>query len=196
VNRIRSRLTALSFAAALASVGAGTSQAADVLDEGDQASRSHNVALAANGAVAAATSTGIGDGPPSSASNLIDDTRSGANSYWTDDTVDEFPDVVQINFSGAKTIDRVVVYSVQDNYYDGVDPTDTDSCYVYGLVDFSVQAWSGSNWVTIGDVTDNLLCKRTVTFPPLTTESIRITVTVTGGWSWTRIAEVEAWEAQ
>jgi hypothetical protein len=45
-------------------------------------------------------------------------------------------------------------------------------------------------------VTDNDLCKRTMTFTPFTTEQIRISVAVTGGWSWTRIAEVEAWEAR
>jgi hypothetical protein len=155
-----------------------------------------NVALAASGAVAAASSTGVGDGPLSSASRLIDDTRSGADCYWTDDTVDEFPDVAQVNFFGSKTIDRVVVYSVQDNYFDGIDPTDTDLCFVYGLVDFTVEGWNGSDWVTLGDVTDNLLCKRTVSFPPFTTDQIRVNVTVTGGWSFTRIAEIEAWEAR
>ena len=157
-----------------------------------------NVALAANGAVAAASSTGFGDAGFSSADNLIDDTRSGVDSYWTDDTTDEFPDVVQINFSGNKTIDRVVVYSVQEelNHFGGIDPSDTDTCYVYVLVDFTVEGWNGNNWVTLATVTDNDLCKRTVTFAPFTTDQIRINVTVTGGWSWTRIAEVEAWEAR
>jgi hypothetical protein len=185
------------LAAALSCAIASSAQAA----EAQQAIASpeanvRNVALASNGAVAAASSTGIGDGPASSAGNLIDDTRSGANSYWTDDTVDEFPDVAQISFFGSKTIDRVVVYSVQDNYFDGVDPTDDDVCYVYGLVNFTVQGWNGSDWVTLGEVTDNLQCKRSVSFAPFTTDQIRINVTVTGGWSWTRIAEVEAWEAQ
>jgi hypothetical protein len=154
------------------------------------------VALAASGAVATASSTGIGDGPLSSPDKLIDDTRSGANSYWTDDTADEFPDIVQINFFGTKTIDRVVVYSVQDNYFDGVDAAGADECFVYGLVEFSVQGWNGREWVTLGNVSDNVLCKRTVSFPPFMTDQIRITVTATGGWSWSRIAEVEAWEAE
>jgi len=195
MKHLFSRLAAFAFVALLALVAAGSVQAADPIAEGTWRGPPHNVALAANGAVVAASSTGIGDGPPSSASKLIDDIRSGANSYWTDDSVDEFPDVAQVSFFGMKTIDRVVVYSVQDNYFDGVDPTDTDPCYVYGLVDFTVEGWSDGQWVTLGNVTDNLLCKRTLTFPPLTTDQIRITVTVTGGWSWTRIAEIEAWEA-
>jgi type II secretory pathway pseudopilin PulG len=157
-----------------------------------------NVALAANGAVAAASSTGFGDTEFSLAGKLIDDTRSGVDSYWTDDTTDEFPDVVQINFFGNKTIDRIVVYSVQEelNHFGGIDPTDTDNCYVYVLADFTVEGWNGNNWVTLATVADNDLCKRTVTFAPFSTDQIRINVTATGGWSWTRIAEVEAWEAQ
>ena len=213
MKRVSSRLIVLGLAAALGSVTTGSLQAAETPYQGIQNARGSvqiaanqdpgsrgpalNVALATNGAVAAASSTGFSDdGPPASASKLIDDTRSGANSYWTDDTVDEFPDEVQVNFFGNKTIDRVVVYSVQDNYFDGVDPTDTDPCYVYGLVDFTVEGWNGRDWVTLANVTDNLLCKRTVTFLPFTTDQIRINVTITGGWSWTRIAEVEAWEAQ
>ena len=197
MKRVSSQLVVLGLVAALGSVTAGSVQAAETPYQGIQyRGPAQNVALATSGAVASASSTGWGDFAPSSASKLIDDRRSGFDSYWTDDTVDEFPDVVQINFFGNKTIDRVVVYSVQDNYFDGVDPTDTDPCYVYGLVDFTVEGWNGRDWVTLGNVTDNLLCKRTVTFLPFTTDQIRINVTITGGWSWTRIAEVEAWEAQ
>ena len=159
-----------------------------------------NVALAASGASdAAASSTGFNDdgiANAATASHLIDGMKSGANSYWTDETVDEFPDVAQVNFFGRKTLDRVVVYSVQDNVFDGVDPTDDEPCYVYGLVDFTVEGWNGRDWVTLGNVTDNLLCKRTVTFPPFTTDAIRINVAATGGWSLTRIAEVEAFVVQ
>jgi hypothetical protein len=107
--------------------------------------------------------------------------------------------VVQINFSGNKTIDRVVVFSVQEelNHFGGIDPSDTDTCSVYVVVDFTVEGWDGNNWVTLAAVSDNDLCKRTVTFAPFTTDQIRIDVSVTGGgWSWTRIAEVEAWEAR
>ena len=185
MKRVSSRLVAVALAA-LFPVMSGSLHA-------------ENVALTASGAMASASSTGFSDdggAGSATASKLIDGTRSGADSYWTDDTVDEFPDVAQINFFGRKTIDRVVVYSVQDNYFDGVDPTDDDPCYVYGLVDFTVEGFDGRNWVTLGDVTDNLLCKRTVDFPPFTTDAIRINVTVTGGWSLTRIAEVEAFEAQ
>ena len=120
---------------ALGLVTAGSVQAAETSYQGIEGSRTQNVALATNGAVATASSTGFGDTEFSSAGKLIDDTRSGIDSYWTDDTTDEFPDVVQINFFGNKTIDRVVVYSVQEelNNFGGIDPTDTDNCLYTSL---------------------------------------------------------------
>ena len=200
MNRASSHFIVLGLFAAAISVTAGAVQAAETVDRGlisyttavlqraaEYWAQAQNVALATNGAVASASSSGFGDDGPSSASKLIDDVRSGTSSYGTDDTVDEFPAAVQINFFGEKMIDRVVVYSVQDSYFDGVDPTDSDPCYIYGLVDFTV---------TLATVSDNVLCKRTLTFAPFATDQIRINVTVTGGWSLTRIAEIEAWEAR
>ena len=40
----------------------------------------------------------------------------GNGGGWADGTPGTFPDWVQIIFNGSKTIDRVVVYSLQDNY--------------------------------------------------------------------------------
>jgi hypothetical protein len=190
---VSSRLLTVGFAAALGLVTFGTVQATQTAQDS-----AHNVALAANGAVATVSSAGFGDTDFSSAGKLIDGTRTGIDSYWTDDTIDEFPDVAQINFFGPKTIDRVVVYSVQEeaNLFGGIEPTDTDNCFVYVLADFTVEGWNGRDWVTLATVTDNDLCKRTLTFPPFRTDQIRINVTVTGGWSLTRIAEVEAFEAE
>src|SRR5262249_24089714 len=153
------QLIALGFVTALGLVTAGSLQAAAPFGVPAQ-----NVALASSGAVASASTSGWGDFELSSASKVIDGRRSGFDSYWTDDTVDDFPDVVQINFFGRKTIDRVDVYSVQEelNDFEGIDPTDTDTCSVYGLVDFTVEGWNGNNWATLATVTDNELCKRTV----------------------------------
>jgi hypothetical protein len=193
MTRLSSQLSALGLVTALGLATAGSLQAAAPFGVPAQ-----NVALASSGAVASASSSGWGDFEFSSPSKLIDGRRSGFDSYWTDDTADDFPDVVQINFFGSKTIDRVVVYSVEEelNDFEGIDPTDTDICSVYGLVDFAVEGWNGNDWVTLATITDNELCKRTVTFAPFTTDQIRISVTAVGGWSFTRIAEVEAWEAQ
>ena len=50
-----------------------------------------------------------------------DNERAGVNwgsggGGWADATANAYPDWVQINFNGSKSIDRVVVYTLQDNY--------------------------------------------------------------------------------
>ena len=104
-----------------------------------------NVALAANGGVATASSTySVGYSPD----GVNDDRRSGAGwgsgGGWNDGTVSAFPDWVQINFNGQKAIDHVVVYSVQDNFQNPVEPDDRTTFSLYGLTDFRVQGWNGS----------------------------------------------------
>ena len=116
----------------------------------------------------------------------------GNGGGWNDATGGVFPDWVQINFSGPKTIDHVIVYTMQDNYASPVDPPDTLTFSQYGITDFQVQGWNGSAWVTLGSVTGNNLVKRQVNFAATTTDRIRVNVTgATGGYS--RITEIEAW---
>jgi hypothetical protein len=100
---------------------------------------------------------------------------------------------VQVNFSGTKSIDRMVVYTLPDNYYANPgEPTDATTFSLYGIVDFTVQGWNGSAWVTLATVTGNNRVKRTVTFPAFTTDRVRVQVTKALN-SWSRITEVEAW---
>jgi hypothetical protein len=152
-----------------------------------------NLALASNGTIASASST-FGAGYPIAA--IIDGDRRGTNwtagGGWADGTVNAAPDWVQLSFGASRVIDRVVVYTLQDNYTSPVEPTDSMTFTTYGIVDFSVQGWNGSAWVTLGTVSGNNLVKRTVAFPAFTTDRIRIHVTkALGGVA--RITEVEAW---
>src|SRR6266404_4764613 len=154
---------------------------------------SSNVALASAGAVASASSSYSG-GYPASAINNSE--RAGLNpgngGYWNDATPNALPDWVQITFSGAETVDRVVVYSLQDNYLSPVEPTDTQTFSLYGIMGFTVQGWDGAAWVTLATVSGNNLVKRSVTFAAYTTDRIRINITGTVDW-WSRLTEVEAW---
>jgi len=154
-----------------------------------------NYALAANGGVATASST-------LRAVNAVgyvnDNRRSGAGwstggGGWADGTKGAFPDWVQIAFNGQKTIDHVIVYSVQDNFQNPVEPTDTMTFSFYGLRAFQVQGWNGGSWVTLASVTGNSLVKRSVSFPPYTTDRIRVVVTAMADGAWSRITEIEAW---
>jgi hypothetical protein len=149
-----------------------------------------NVALASAGGVASASSTYSSSYPVKSVNN---GERKGAGlGRWKDATNNVFPDWVQIAFPGMRTIDRVVVYSVQDNYTSPVEPSDTKTFTLYGLKGFQVQGWNGTSWVTLATVSNNNLVKRTVTFTPYATSRIRI-LTTAGADGYSRIVEIEAW---
>ena len=144
--------------------------------------------------MASASST-YSAGYPVSAVNNNERTGAGwaYGGGWNDATSGVFPDWVQINFNGSKTIDRVVVYTLQDNYSNPIEPTDTSTFSIYGLTDFTVQGWNGSAWVVLGIVTGNNLVKRTVTFTPFTTDRIRLNITGARS-TWSTLVELEAWD--
>jgi hypothetical protein len=154
---------------------------------------STNFARLTNGGVASASST-YSSAYPIGAIN--DGARSGAGwgsgGGWNDATLGSFPDWVQVNFNGQKTIDHIVVYTLQDRYASPVEPTDTMTFSLYGITAFQVQGWNGSAWVTLGSVSGNNRVKRIVAFTPMVTDRIRINVTgALAGYA--RITEVEAW---
>jgi hypothetical protein len=128
---------------------------------------------------------------------VIDNERSGAGwgagGGWNDATLGVFPDWIQVNFTGTRTIDRVVVYSVQDNYLTPVEPTNTMTFSLRGISGFNVQGFNGSTWVTLATISGNRLVKRSVTFPPFATDRIRVNIVNALGNNWSRVTEVEAW---
>ncbi len=148
-----------------------------------------NVALASNGSVATASTI------LSSPNLAIDGFRTWAVSgSWKDLTPFIYPDWLQIDFNGSKTIDEVSLYGVRDDYMNPVEPTDSTVSTVYGIVNFSVQYWTGSTWANVpgGNVTGNNLVVRKFTFSPITTSRIRVVVnSAHDGYS--RIVELEAW---
>ena len=153
-----------------------------------------NVALASNGGVGSASSaysTAYG------VAGVNDNRRAGVSwgngGGWNDGTPGAFPDWVQIRFSGQRTINQVIVYTVQDNYPNPVEPSDSTTFTLYGLTDFDVQSWNGAAWVTLGSVRGNNLVKRTVAFDPVTTDRIRINAIGSKDGVWSRITEIEAW---
>jgi hypothetical protein len=127
---------------------------------------SSNVALASAGGVASASSTYAPAYPVSAVNNNERaGTGWGNGGGWADGTPGAFPDWVQITFNGSKTLDRVVVYSLQDLYTQPVEPTDTTTFATYGITAFTVQGWNGASWIDLATVSNNTLVKRTVTFP-------------------------------
>src|SRR5262249_12469675 len=142
-----------------------------------------NVALAANGGVATASST-ASTLYPISAVNDGDRRGSkwgqgGTGSGWSDATSGTYPDWAQVTFSGTQTISQINVYTLADNYASlAGDPGGNSAFTLYGITAFEVQYWTGSAWVDVpgGNVTGNNRVLRSFSFAPISTDRIRVLV--------------------
>lgn len=157
-----------------------------------------NVALAANGGTATASSLYSDVGYSFSAAAAINGDRRGlptSSNMWHDAAPgNSYPDWLQVDFNGTKVIDEVDVFSLQDAYASAGEPTPTQTFSLYGLRAFDVQYWNGTSWITVpgGSITGNNLVWRKVTFPPVSTTRIRILITAAGD-GWSRVVELEAY---
>jgi hypothetical protein len=178
-------------------IGTGTGGGRATWDRVGKVGR-QNVALASSGATASASSVYDGDTPPSAA---INGERKAAvwPGYWADNTPYVYPDWLEVQFGGPKTIDEIDVFTTQDAPLEGtgpaVEPTATLTFARYGITAFDVQYWSGATWVTVpnGSITGNNLVWRKLTFPAVTTDRVRVQVNATAG-PLSRIVELEAYE--
>ena len=158
------------------------------------AASSGNVALVANGATVSSSSTLS----PYAAGNVIDGSRQAVNStVWLDNTFNSFPDWLEVNFNGSRTISEIDVITQQDDPQHLVEPTLAQTFSLYGVTAFDVQYWNGSAWATVpgGSVTGNNKVWRQFTFTPITTSKIRVVVNDGADNAYGRVVEVEAWTA-
>jgi flagellar hook-associated protein 2 len=148
--------------------------------------RAPNVALFSAGASVTASST---YGPEYPASSVIDGSSSpllwGQGGGWTDGTPGAFPDFLEIEFGGERTIDRIGLYTLGSETY----PAES-----YGVRDFDVEYWdsAGNSWVSLFAVTGNTQGYVSQAFDPVTTSKIRINVTGSNDDQHSRILEVQA----
>jgi RHS repeat-associated protein len=153
-----------------------------------------NVALAANGAVATASSSHTCCGfSTTGAINGNNRGPWGNGEGWNDATANTVPDWIQVDFAGIKTIDEIDVFSLHDNYTTENTPTETQTFTLYGLLAFDVQYWNGSSWTTVpgGSVSGNNKVWRKFTFAPITTSKIRVWINAVPD-SWSRVVEIQA----
>ena len=153
-----------------------------------------NVALAANGAVATASTTHTCCGfSTTGAINGNNRGPWGNGEGWNDATPNSVPDWIQVDFAGDKSIDEINVFSLHDNYTVENTPTETQTFTLYGLLSFDVQYWNGSAWLTVpgGSVTGNNKVWRKFTFAPITTRKIRVWINAVPD-SWSRVVEIQA----
>jgi peptidyl-Asp metalloendopeptidase len=120
----------------------------------------------------------------------------GNGGGWNDGTPNATSDWLVVEFNGAKIVDEVNVFSMQDSYAAPIEPTPTLTFTSYGVRAFEVQYWTGTAWAAVpgGTVTNNNLVWRRFLFAPVTTTKIRVYITgPLNGYS--RLMEVEAWGA-
>ena len=107
--------------------------------------------------------------------NAID---ANPDTFWNDDTLAGYPDVLTITVPAATALPGITVLSNSD----GVPQ------------DFTVDAWDGNAWQNAATVTGNADVLRRVAFAaPVTTTQVRITVTAdqsSGKGDFTRVNEV------
>jgi YD repeat-containing protein len=152
-----------------------------------------NFALASNGGVATASSALTGYSPDGANNGDRRGLNWGSSGGWADSTVYTFPDWIQIDFDGPKSIDEIDVFGIQDNYQSPSEPTAGMTWTLYGLSAFQVQYWNGTSWLDVpaGNITSNNLVWRQLTFSPITTSKIRVVVNNANGYS--RVIELEAY---
>jgi hypothetical protein len=151
-----------------------------------------NVALA--GTASASSTTGNFSISSINNGDILGSRWGNEGGGWNDDTLGVFPDWVQIEFNESKTINEIDVFTIQDSFGNPNEPTASMTFSQYGIVDFTVQYWDGSAWVTVinGDVTGNNYVWRQFSFSPVVTSKFKVTINkAIDGFS--RIIEVEAW---
>jgi photosystem II stability/assembly factor-like uncharacterized protein len=156
-----------------------------------------NVALRSNGSNATASSTHSSGVYPASAA--INGDRTGvnwgtANGGWNDGTRAAYPDSFEVAFPSAQRIDEINVFTLQNDWKNGPQPTLLTPADAEGILDFVVEYWDGSAWVVVpnGTVTGNDKAWRQFLFAPVVTQKIRVTITNSRN-NWSRLVEVEAW---
>jgi hypothetical protein len=156
----------------------------------------YNVADSISGAYATASSTMNSPGSNFSAGNAINGDRSGIG--WGQPNMGGWcagaPGGLQwldIHFNRSKYVDRVELFSVQDNFQHPVDPSDTMTFSQFGVTAGKIYgANDGSDLVYLGNFSGNNKVKCTVFLNPTTLDRIRIVITgVSSGYA--RLAEVQ-----
>ena len=113
---------------------------------------------------------------------------------WVSDPAQSLPQWVALTFEKAAVIHSVSVVFDTDLAnpivsWSGKKPTPA-RC----VKDYTVEVFDGTAWITVAEITDNFMRKRTHTFEPVNAEKIRVTVKETWGDKSARIMEIRATE--
>ncbi|HYE14800.1 MAG TPA: S8 family serine peptidase [Pyrinomonadaceae bacterium] len=152
-----------------------------------------NYALASEGSKVLASST-YKPGNYSPAGVINGDLRGllwSKGGGWKDATANTYPDFIEITFNGLKPLTQVRVTSLQDDPKSQLEPTPGMTAGVNGVLDYTVLYRVGTQWVTLGSVTDNAFVLSGLSFPEVRTNKIRVVFTRSRS-PYTKVIEVEA----
>ena len=155
---------------------------AGVINQTDTSSSPGDVKLAVNYTgpnVASQASGGVASA--SSEHSSYPATNANDGNYATEwGSKGKDPQWLQINFTSNQTINKMVLYWKAGSYYG---------------IDFKLQIWNGTAWVTVDDVTGNSAFSYTSTFDAVTTDKIRYYETQGSHSTKAFLAEFEAYTA-
>lgn len=164
----------------------------DVIERNTTNAEPQNVALSSAGATASASTTQQnGDFAPSNAINGV--RYSSANGQGMAEG-NAMPYTLTVTFAAAKTINRIVLYGVRDDYATQSDPDDTTPSTLYGIADFTLELEVGGVWTNVATATGNALARRQFDFTEQSATGARCVVTLAQDATNTpRIVELEAY---
>jgi RHS repeat-associated protein len=157
-----------------------------------------NVARSSNGGVATASmSFSLGYLPSGTINGDLKGTNWGFGGGWMDGSHADFPDWVQVDFQGVKTISEIDVFTLQDPSTPS-EPTESMTFTSYGATNYAVQYWKDNSWFVVpnASVSVNNKVWRRFVFSNIRTSKIRVSINDSADSTYSRITEVEAWQSQ
>jgi len=156
-------------------------------------SSSQNVSLSSFGTTAQASSTYSSDYNVESINNgdTSSDNWGTPGGGWMDGTQSDFPDYLTLTFDRIRTLNKVVIYTLDSETY----PASS-----YGIKDYELQYLTPGgdpdnedDWEIYATVTNNTEGRMTH-YPSISTEAIRLKINDSNDGNYSRIIEFEAYQ--
>lgn len=103
---------------------------------------------------------------------------------WNDDTINVFPDTLQVAFTAPAQIGRVDVDTLDSQQFPAAR---------YGLRDADVQVLVDGQWRVAGQIRDNQVGHMSVSFDPVTASAVRLSIAASNSGDYSRVIELTAY---
>ena len=110
--------------------------------------------------------------------------RWGSGNGWNDNTINVFPDSIQVAFAAPAEIGRVDVDTLDSQQYPAAQ---------YGLRDADVSLLVDGQWRTVGQIRDNQIGHLSVSFDAVVASAVRLSITASNSGDYSRVIELTAY---